>query len=321
MYSISNEEKMFIEEKLVYDKLFNDVFNTSKFAWGEVADKKHIRKWLNNFKGYALGNKEIEQRIALWLLYHSTYYTKQDLKALCKDVFMKYINKSIAKQSEISLSNRVSGIIDSTYYTMLGNPSESGAYILYLFRTENQIDNRCFEMSRKNNCRNLVFVDDAIFTGNQVSEYLYNYFGEEGSGRLNVTIATLFLNKHAIDQIKENNPNINLDFISSIELSERDQVFSEESYVFSQDNYSEIKEITKAMCDYYGEIVCKEMDLPSSYYPDGYEHGQYLISYEHNTPDNSLPILWYKSDSWSPMFERRHKIEGKTYEIDPRKFY
>jgi hypothetical protein len=42
----------------------------------------------------------------------------------------------------------------------------------------------------------------------------------------------------------------------------------------------------------------------------GYKDGQFLIAFQHNTPDNTLPIIWYNEDvkPWYPIFKRAHKI-------------
>jgi hypothetical protein len=47
-------------------------------------------------------------------------------------------------------------------------------------------------------------------------------------------------------------------------------------------------------------------------YPLGYRNGQLLVGFHHNTPDNTLPIVW-KDDircrgrPWEPVFRRYWK--------------
>jgi hypothetical protein len=42
----------------------------------------------------------------------------------------------------------------------------------------------------------------------------------------------------------------------------------------------------------------------------GFENGQLLVGFHHNTPDNTLPIIWYDEEfaSWTPIFKRYNKI-------------
>jgi hypothetical protein len=41
-------------------------------------------------------------------------------------------------------------------------------------------------------------------------------------------------------------------------------------------------------------------------YPLGYENDQAAVAFHHNTPNNSLPVIWKKmtDGSWYPLFER-----------------
>ena len=57
-------------------------------------------------------------------------------------------------------------------------------------------------------------------------------------------------------------------------------------------------------------------------YPLGYDNGQYMLGFEYNTPDNTLPIFWGMGDGWVPLFKRYQKIyNGKEYLLDARKYY
>ena len=58
-------------------------------------------------------------------------------------------------------------------------------------------------------------------------------------------------------------------------------------------------------------------------YPLGFNDGAYLIGFEYNTPDNTLPIFWGTSNNWKPIFTRYEKIygNGKESAIDGRKYY
>ena len=60
------------------------------------------------------------------------------------------------------------------------------------------------------------------------------------------------------------------------------------------------------MCRFYGSSL-----VPGD--PFGYDNGQLLIGFHHNTPDNTLPIFWYDEPggtSWTPIFKRYPKYYG-----------
>ena len=45
----------------------------------------------------------------------------------------------------------------------------------------------------------------------------------------------------------------------------------------------------------------------------GFRNGQLLLSLHHNTPNNTLPIIWYDEDGieWTPIFKRYNKVYGE----------
>lgn len=57
------------------------------------------------------------------------------------------------------------------------------------------------------------------------------------------------------------------------------------------------------MCQTYGARL-----WPA--FPLGYRDGQLMIGFHHNTPDNTLPVLWFDRPNppWTPMFRRYHKM-------------
>jgi hypothetical protein len=59
----------------------------------------------------------------------------------------------------------------------------------------------------------------------------------------------------------------------------------------------------EAMCRRYGDRLV-------STYPLGFGDCQLLIGFHHNTPDNSLPIIWFVEPDglpWTPIFKRYSK--------------
>lgn len=57
-----------------------------------------------------------------------------------------------------------------------------------------------------------------------------------------------------------------------------------------------------ALC--YGKLL-----LPL--HPGGFDDNQLLIGFHHNTPDNTLPIIWAEgtvTQAWTPAFRRYPKI-------------
>jgi len=105
-------------------------------------------------------------------------------------------------------------------------------------------------------------------------------------------------------------------------LDNRDKAFSDSSYVFSDDKVCNIREIAREFCRLYGSIAIEKCDYMDKH-PLGFADGQYLLGFEYNTPDNTLPIFWGTSNGWYPLFTRYQKIygNGKESALDGRKYY
>lgn len=61
---------------------------------------------------------------------------------------------------------------------------------------------------------------------------------------------------------------------------------------------------TEKICSAHGAVLCPEDPL-------GYQDGQLLIGFSHNTPDNTLPIFWSDGETgapWIPVFKRYPKV-------------
>lgn len=85
--------------------------------------------------------------------------------------------------------------------------------------------------------------------------------------------------------------------------------FSENSVVFNEEE----RNVIKPMCEKYGNQLFKE-------HPLGYDNTQSLIVFPHNTPNNTLPIIWASNDNeasageilWRPLWNRKKAQKKKS---------
>jgi hypothetical protein len=95
-----------------------------------------------------------------------------------------------------------------------------------------------------------------------------------------------------------------------IELDRSFKAFGPESRYFSP----RIPELGKAFCREIARRYGKEIN---SSHPLGYKKGELLLGFNHNTPNNSLPIFWADSSTpkpWFPIFPRYRKQYGWSEE-------
>lgn len=307
-----------IENHLDAERLRKIIINTSIIAWGNKISDAQIEKWLHNFDGKYFAKVENERRLALWLLAHFAYYTQDDVRVLCKNLYNQYLHEKLSGYKIKDLANALKGIIENTLFVGLGNDSESGNNILYHFRQENQLAKTSFEINSKKTYENLVYIDDVTISGSQALEYI----NSRNIKAHNTYAAMLIATKDAIDTLagSSENPN-NIKTISSMILDERDQAFSASAYAFSEKKIKEIKPIAKEFCKAYGQVAVTGWNYMESH-PLGYKNGQYMIGFDYNTPDNTLPIFWGTGNGWFPLFKRYPKIYvGKEFQLDGRKYY
>ena len=139
---------------------------TVNVAWRNDIDFSRIDAWLENFNGEALGSEELEKNLAMWLLYNFVFYNEDEIKHLCKLMLKKYLHISL-EQENIEIED-INFILSKTNFLGLGKSSESGAYVLYLFRQENDLPLRFFsDRDRFIEDENIVFIDDMTLSGDQ----------------------------------------------------------------------------------------------------------------------------------------------------------
>lgn len=307
-----------------------EVLNST--LWENRALWPKIEEWLENF------SNDKEREYALYLLSRMMYFNSSNirnlLKALYRDLYRYPIIENIRKKNgdtlkEIIIENEFKKELCNTRFLGVGNPSESGVHLLYYFRQENKIPKKLFANTDDiikrlpdgtvefreefKDVSRFVFIDDLCGSGSQATN------------DTNV--------KRCVDDIKRLNPNADISYLmlfglsqgieivrnsklydhvqAVIELDESYRCFSDKSRFFNG-NLQE-KNLAKKMAYIYGfKLIyaitnsCKS----ASEHALGYRNCQLLISMHHNTPDNTLPIIWFdeKKGLWNPIFKRYNKI-------------
>ncbi len=306
-----------IQNLINLDTLKNQILQTSISAWNQHITRTSLDRWLRNFNGDALGSVIAEQTIAAWLLMNFTYYTKDEVRELCRVIYRKYIHNKLEQEyyrsSKDPTSTKIRRILQRTIFIPLGNPSESGALILYNFRTANALPKTLFEQPKDWNQKlsddsidDIVLIDDVTLSGSQAIEYINSLT----IGSVQPTLLTFFATPDAIDNLQHKAPNIVGMYAHYLDA--RAKLFDDSSFVFSNDDCAGIKELAYTLCIHYGKMIV-ENELPptESYmksYPLGFADGQQMFGFWYNTPDNSLPIFWCDSPNWKPAFTRYNKI-------------
>jgi hypothetical protein len=303
-------------------------------AWDQEIRWPEIEAWTNNFDGQVLDKAE-EQLYGLFALSRFIYFGKRLVREMLKSLYRDYfasplrqrIRRNFGGTSDAALIQRIYvQELSSTRFVGVGNPSESGAHLLYYFRQVNYLPKHLFVdlasafsptieagtlkyLPRDRSVSRYVFFDDLVGSGTQACRYLTSQLRRirAASTGLELRFMSLFATTTGLQKLNDK-PLFDGQAMCLFELDDSYRAFDPSSRYFSESpNWFDINELLK-LATLYGDKL-----QPG--YPLGYKDGQLLLGFSHNTPDNTLPIFWNEGTliPWLPVFLRYDKI----YEGNP----
>ncbi|MFQ3247369.1 MAG: hypothetical protein ACI9SP_004024 [Arenicella sp.] len=310
---------------LLYEELQKKIKILSETVWDGRAKHDEVNIWLDNFLSDKSTNKD-EQLHALYLLSKYMYFSsgeiKELLKATYRDLYKYPIIKLIRKSNNDTLNRKLikkefDKKLEKTRFLGVGNPSESGSHMLYYFRQENALSkdyfihaHQIFDLAGESSPKlkdetisRYVFIDDFCGEGTQATDYLKDIIARIKSASQDVEVHyyVLFGNESGLSRVRSET------LIDSCEavfkLDETYKCFGEKSR-YAPKNDERLDWV------FAEEMVKKHGKYLNKFNPLGHGDCQFLIGFFHNTPNNTLPIIWKKSDKWQPIFKRYGKIYG-----------
>lgn len=224
-----------------------------------------ILQWLGNFE-------ELDWDNALKVLSFLDYYS-----------FDRIIN---------SLKNGIAKVLfdfpDKTIYvTPLGPSGKSGQVMAYY---ANKVIKHYFSDKK------VILISKASAYKKELSDNVLAYLDDfAGTGGTFVKNATAKLPPHTTVVF------ITIAYMTkaakSLEVpiygDEHTPCFAQRGSVFG---YPPKMRIIRDFCEKYSDQI--------PHPPYGYDNSQAIVSFEHSTPNNTLPIIWYSSEKWQPLFPR-----------------
>ena len=313
--------------ELLMQSLRAKIKTLNETVWENRATEPAISDWLDNFAASNSAAPD-ERAHALFLLSNFMYFggrqIRELLKALYRDLYRYPIVEDIRRANHDTLDVDLIDPLfraecEATRFLGVGNPAESGCHLLYYFRQENGLPNNLFIHThqvftraagplrlRDPTVKRYIFIDDFCGSGKQGTEYSQDIVEE--IKRLNrhafVAYYVLFATTQGISKVRADTA---FDAAGAIyELDPSFKCFSVGSRYFR----NPVAGIEKAFC----EQMCRQYGARMAATPDvlGFDDSQLLIGFHHNTPDNTLPIIWFDglgSVPWKPIFRRYPKLE------------
>lgn len=298
-------------------------------AWDQEIDWREIEAWTANFDGTFLPQEEEQAHAMLGLtafVYFSRRLVREMLRSLFRDKFEARLIQRLRKargdtRDATFLRLLFAEEMRTTRFIGVGNPSESGAHLLYFFRQINRLSKKSFAdiagafepytdhgviklRSREPAIRRFVFFDDLVGSGDQASLYLRDQLAQIRAHDPGVELCFLSLFATTRGLAVLNQPELfdgRADCL--FELDKSYKAFSQSSRYFrGAPDWFDRSKLLRLVLGYGARIKPK--------IPLGYKRGQLLLGFSYNTPDNVPPVFWYdgRKRPWSPVFMRYEKI-------------
>lgn len=325
-----------------YDKQI-EILNST--LWESRALRPRVDEWLNNFKTDQ--EKEYALYMLSRLMFFNSSNIRHLLKSLYRDLFryplieeIRRANGNTMDEHQIEYLYRKE--LDNTRFLGVGNPSESGVHLLYYFRQENRIPKHLFvntddlviyekdmhgnlqpELREKfKDVKRFVFIDDLCGSGDQATNDTSNVKRCVNNLRVfakdaKVSYLMLFGMTKGIEVVR--NSGLYHDARAVVELDDSYKCFSDQSRYFNDGIHN--KDVAKDIAYRYGYKIWDDFlsllgeneatrKVIANKHALGYKGSQLLISMHHNTPDNTLPIIWFDEEEsiWKPIFKRYNKV-------------
>lgn len=313
------------------ESLLKKIMVLNEHVWEQRASLPRVESWLRNFDGKT-ESVEVEQLHALYWLAQFMYFGTREIRvlvrALYRDLFLRPVILETRKKlgvnvSDVDLARGVSDELDKTRFFGVGNPSESGAHILYYFRQENMLQKQHFmdavqifsrgasgeRKLRKPEVERYVFLDDICGSGDTAVDYsgvvLDDLLALNPSA--SVSYYCIFATSGGMKRVREESRFGN-SCGAVYELDDSYRCLSPKSRYFSGTLMEGIDpNVACRMARHYGNLLHPD-------YAAGWRDSQMLMGFHHNIPDNTLAMMWWDGawnkagPAWTPMFKRYPKV-------------
>jgi hypothetical protein len=300
-------------------------------VWDNRNQWPQVEAWLANFDGRSGFDPDMERLHALFLLSQFLFIGSAETRVLLHSVYRDLFLIPLIQEVRASLGGcrdpsivetAVNEALAKTRFLGVGNPSESGVHLLYYFRQENSLPKSLFLDSAAVFASTLgadgkinraladpdieryVFVDDICGSGDTAAKYSDGIITELLALKPDAKLRYLamFATHQGLEKVRST------------------KFGASSAAVFELDaSYSCLSAGARILLDAPPHIDATTLErVAMSYgallrpgFPGGWGNNQLLLGFQHNTPDNTLPIMWAEGNAslpWTPAFKRYAKL-------------
>lgn len=318
---VDTEIELTIEQRDDWDLLRKRILVLNEKVWDQRLCWSTVRQWLNNFDGSSGLDISTERIHALYLLSQMMYFGGREIRVLLHSLYTDLVlipmiqhvrNLNADSRDENLIKHCVLQCLSKTRFLGVGNPSESGVHLLYYFRQENGLPKQYFmdaasifsrteingetkTILREGTVERYIFLDDLCGSGETAEKYSEDLLPRILSINPNVELYyySIFATSNGLSRVREKSL-FGKRCGTVFELDKSYKCFADNSRYLSVMPKSIDKNSLIKLNSYYGNLICPG-------HANGFEDGQLLLAFNHNTPDNTLPIIWRDQDNGAPV--------------------
>lgn len=176
-------------------------------------------------------------------------------------------------------------------------PTKSGPSIARMYRRNLSVNDNymiwpwLIEENYNNGIMDFVFIDDVLATGQQASEFLQKLELHKFSNA-RFSYIPLLAHQDGIDKLNEDHELVR---VSPVETLDKNSCF------FTAEKMSQIHDLESLYLEVSKKFLNRRL---FSKMAKGYNDMSLTFSYYHATPNASLPLYWYESDTFAPLVRR-----------------
>ncbi|MFZ6657221.1 phosphoribosyltransferase-like protein [Undibacterium sp. TJN19] len=263
---------------------------------------ERMRTWLKQFSSGP------EHTLALLILRHLIYRTSNQIESSLTQALRRmalHFALNDKDRSTMYWRDILEGRAQLNFYFgppehEYTRPGKSGELIIRLLKQIFSIKSEQIEYPSSNKTlstnERFLMIDDGTFSGDQLSKIIEaNSTLMKRPGQTGVVVS--IAHERALQRFERDFPEIPVFYGEKMTEQDGLVAISEQWIVAGNWPYG-----NDLPCEVYNEIVKKAGF--KTVQPLGYAGLGLMVAYEHGIPDDSLQLLWDKSDSWTPLFDR-----------------
>lgn len=302
------------------DALRRKIRRLSESVWENRASGQEVDEWLNVFTAGSQ-DPEFDRLCLLNLLSNFIYFGIPEVRELLAALYHELYRRPLLTEIRRSQSDPLN--VDEvdrcflerlrrTRFLGVGNPSESGSHLLYYLRQETGLPSELFinhfELpgfsGTLEDVDRYIFIDDLCGTGEQACSYSKKVVERVRSAAKDVEINyfALLATTAGLQRVRDGASYSSVECV--MEMGRDFRCFDPNARFWTGAEAARYRERARALSLSFGRLIYAP-------HPLGFDDAELAVGFNHNTPDDTLPIFWVDASevlpSLKPIFRRYEK--------------